>query len=163
MSIKNKYRAASRENGPFPTQSIAIVEDSSHVRNVVSLVLGRSGFNIVFAAQTGEEILDAISEERLTKDNLNVVLLDYDLGDGKLDGLETAIRILRFIPTVRIIIMSANHTLEKQVVEAGLSFIKKPFSLKDIVSEVSYLGSEGGKENTKNITGNEEESVCSQL
>jgi CheY-like chemotaxis protein len=101
-----------------------------------SLILERQGYKVVFVGTSGEEIVGAITKGELRKDNLDAVVLDYRLGNEKLNGLETAIRIKQRIPTAKIIITTADTSIKTQAVAAGLSYISKQFSVEEFLNVI---------------------------
>jgi DNA-binding NtrC family response regulator len=129
-----------------PTKSnIAVVDDEPSLCVLYSLILRKQGHHIVFVGKSGEEIVDAIAKGKLRKDNLETVLLDYRLGNEKLDGLETAALIKQQIPTTRIIIISAGISVKTQAVVAGLSYIPKQFSVDEFLDTVGNDGKQQGE------------------
>ncbi len=116
---------------------IAIIDDERALCDLYSLVLKKRGYEPVFAGNGGEEILDAIENEELTQNNLDIVLLDYHMGEGKIDGFETANRIRKSIPLAKIIIVSADSKVKRKVLAAGFSFISKPFSIREFLTVVA--------------------------
>lgn len=113
-------------------RNVAIVDDVQEIRNLVSQVLKKSGYDVVFKGKSGEEIVEAIVSGKLADYNLDIALLDYHMGSG-IDGLETAIRIKKHIPTTKIIIVSAETKIKNEVLMAGLSFFSKPFSIAEFL------------------------------
>src|SRR5579863_4732399 len=99
---------------PPETLCIAIVDDEPRLSSLCSFVLIKNGYEVVYVGKSGEDILRAIVEHRLSKNNLNVVLLDYSLGLG-IDGLEIALRIKENIRTAKIIIVTADTSVKSKV------------------------------------------------
>lgn len=119
-------------------KGIAIVEDYFLLCHLYSSFLEKNGHQVIFAGFSGEEILTAISNGRLGKDNLDIAILDYHLGHG-IDGVETAIRIRELIPSTKIIIVSSDTVIEKDAARNGFLFLAKPFSTASLLSTIAKL------------------------
>jgi PAS domain S-box-containing protein len=93
------------------TPTILLVEDEVIIAMDEAALLGRHGFEVVTAA-SGEEAIEA-AETR----NVDLILLDIDLGRGKMDGTEAARTILsrREVP----IVFLTNHTEQEYVERAA--------------------------------------------
>jgi DNA-binding NtrC family response regulator len=114
---------------------IAIVDDEPPLCSLFSQILGENGFEVVYIGNSGEEILEAIAQGAL--DKVDMVLLDYNLGNG-IDGLKTAARIKRHLPKVTIILVTAEVSIRKEVLASGLSFLEKPFSIEEFLKVVGH-------------------------
>jgi CheY-like chemotaxis protein len=90
------------------TKTILIVEDEKIVANALSARLEKQGYATV-TVQSGEKAL-----KEITNNEINLVLMDIELGSGNMDGAEAARRILkkREIPVV----FCSAHT-EKEYVD----------------------------------------------
>ena len=130
------FRALVPKSMNSTTNAVAIVDDVQDICNLMSLVLSMKGYNVAFIGNSGEEIIEAIAEGKLTKDNLDVVLLDYHLGSGRIDGLKTASLLRELVPTAKIIIVTADSSIKAQVLASGMSFISKPFSIQEFLKIV---------------------------
>jgi CheY-like chemotaxis protein len=128
--------------------AVAVVDDEALLCNLYSVLLEKYGYDVVFVGSSGEEVLEAIASGKLTKDNLDIVLLDFHMGIGKIDGLETAIRIKENIPAAKIIIATADSSIEREVREAGVAFLSKPFSVGELLPALDQHvnGEQAGKE-----------------
>ncbi|MGI0090843.1 MAG: response regulator, partial [Nitrososphaerales archaeon] len=117
-------------NAKPPNPKVAIIEDESQLRDLYSLVLKDRGYDIVFRANCGEEVIIAIAEGKLS--GLDIAILDYRLGSG-INGLQTARLILQSKPNVRIIIATADDSIQCEVRAAGFFLLKKPFTIIDLL------------------------------
>jgi CheY-like chemotaxis protein len=116
-----------------------VVDDNLHVINIVKAVLRGLGATQVFDARTSKDAL-----ERLRNDAIDIVILDYMLGDE--DGVEF-LRRLRTdakspTPFVPVIMLTA-HT-EKSRVEAARdaganAFCSKPVTPAEIMRKVAAI------------------------
>ncbi|HTV38864.1 MAG TPA: response regulator [Xanthobacteraceae bacterium] len=111
-----------------PTK-ILIVDDSSAVRQIVQKVLHGSVFNCTISeAGDGES---ALSLARSTK--FDAVFLDRNMPG--LDGLSTMKRIRVIEPSLKIVMMSAEHDLtkEREALDGGAcASLRKPFHSADV-------------------------------
>lgn len=102
--------------------SILLIEDEEIMREVITLLLQKSGYHVL-AVESGEEGLETI-----TRETVDLVLLDLMLpGMGGLAALEKIIEIDREIV---VVMMTAFASIENAVTATKLGafdFITKPF------------------------------------
>jgi two-component system chemotaxis response regulator CheY len=111
------------ESEPGKT-SIAIVEDARDLISIYSYVVKGLGFNPIFLATEGEEIVRAVADGRASPD---VIIMDYRLPG--INGIEAAKRILEHRPATKVIVASADDSVREESISLGFSFLQKPFSL----------------------------------
>jgi|GEM_PF-1068576 CheY-like chemotaxis protein len=104
--------------------SIAIVEDARDLISIYSYVVKGLGFDPIFLATGGEEIVKAVADGRASPD---VIIMDYRLPG--INGIEAAKRILENRPATRVILASADDSVREESISLGFSFLQKPFSL----------------------------------
>jgi CheY-like chemotaxis protein len=105
---------------------VGIVEDNIMLLDLYRKILSSRGHDIVFFAQSGEELARAALEGELSK--VQVLITDNRMGG--MSGLEAARMIVKYYPDIRIIVASAeDDDLEKEARKSGLVFLRKPFSL----------------------------------
>jgi CheY-like chemotaxis protein len=105
---------------------VGIVEDNIVLLDLYRKILSSRGHDIVFFAQSGEELARAALEGELSK--VQVLITDNRMGG--MSGLEAARMIVKYYPDIRIIVASAeDDDLEKEARKSGLVFLRKPFSL----------------------------------
>lgn len=113
---------------------LCIVDD---IRSVVEMIKNKIpweqyGIEVVGSAMNGEQGLEVI---RQTKPD--IILTDIRM--PKMDGLEMTRQIVLMLPNSKIIILSAYTDFEyaKKAIQYGaLDYVKKPFSIDDIVKVV---------------------------
>ncbi|OBZ13424.1 DNA-binding response regulator [Bacillus sp. FJAT-26390] len=113
---------------------LCIVDD---IRSVVEMIKhkipwGQYGIEIVGSAMNGEEGLEVIRQSLP-----DIILTDIRM--PKMDGLEMTRRIVEMLPHSKIIILSAYTDFEyarKAIQYGALDYVKKPFSIDDIVKVV---------------------------
>ena len=115
------------------SETILLVEDDPQLRQLSSTVLAHCGYNMLVAA-TPEEGLD------ICKANHNDIrLLVTDVVMPRINGRELAEKILKVCPKVRVLYISgytSNAIVHYGVLEEGLWFLPKPFSLSALVAKV---------------------------
>jgi serine/threonine-protein kinase PknK len=83
---------------------VVIADDDVLLREGLSAMLGRAGFDIVAQAGTADELVQAVSETRP-----NLAIVDIRMPPrGEVDGLEAAHAIRESQPEVAILVLSAH-------------------------------------------------------
>jgi two-component system, cell cycle response regulator DivK len=113
-------------------KSVLIVDDSEHLRKILSSILRFSGYDIVEAKSGGEAIEKAASAHR------GLILLDLNLPDMK--GLDAARSIRKNQRTAHIPVIACSAFGEKEREEALRSgmvdYLQKPFSAQIVKAKV---------------------------
>jgi len=106
-----------------------VIDDTTDIRELMSIVLRRNGFDVVGQAGDGQAGVELVRAERP-----DVVLLD--LGMPVMDGVEALPLIRALVPDAQIIVLSAlAGTVEQQVLESGADgYLVKGTPLRTIVS-----------------------------
>jgi CheY-like chemotaxis protein len=107
------------------SETILLVEDEEAVRDLASRILSAKGYSVVAARNTKEA--EQFSEKHAG--DIHLVLTDIIMPGTS--GRELARRISARRPRTRILFMSGytdNVLAEGGVLEAGLSFLQKPFT-----------------------------------
>ena len=126
--------------------NILVVEDEDAIREMLTMVLEQSGFNVLATA-------DASEAELKLEDNLpDLIVLDWMLPG--LSGVEWAGRLKRdtTYATLPIILVTARGEEEDKVrgLEIGADdYMTKPFSPKELVARIKAVLRRSGK-----VTGN---------
>jgi PAS domain S-box-containing protein len=115
------------------TETILLVEDDPQLRQLSSSVLAHCGYKVLLAS-TPEEGL------AVTKENLrDIKLLVTDVVMPRMNGRQLAEQILRIAPDVRVLYISGytnNAIVHYGVLDSGLWFLPKPFTLAALVAKV---------------------------
>jgi CheY-like chemotaxis protein len=138
-SLRTRAFSASRErrDTASPTKQktkIAIVEDEEALLRAYSDYLQGLGYDSVSTFANGEDLILAISQGNASPD---LVIMDYRL-PGE-NGIETAKQVAALRPTMRVVITTADDSVEAQAMKMGLSFLQKPFSLKQLLQTIEHL------------------------
>jgi len=115
------------------SESILLVEDEEAVRDLASRVLSAKGYSVVAAKNTKE------AEQFAEKHTGDIHLVLTDIVMPGTSGRELARRIAARRPRTRILFMSGytdNVLAQGGVLEAGLSFLQKPFTPGALVQKV---------------------------
>lgn len=114
-------------------KKILVVDDEENIRNLITLYLQKSGFEVVQASD-GEEALTAFE-----KDKPHLIILDLML--PYIDGITVAKRI-RTHSNVPILMLTAKAEENDRVrgLELGADdYVTKPFSPREVVARVKSL------------------------
>jgi CheY-like chemotaxis protein len=112
-----------------------VVDDTLHVRNMLTSMLTLDGFEVVGSVGSGQEAIDRV--DSLDPD---VAVIDYKM--PLMDGLETARRLREARPDQVMIMYTAflHPDLEADAAEAGISVcLAKVEGLASLEHEISRL------------------------
>lgn|GEM_PF-2076931 len=122
---------------PAKTQeTILIVEDEKTVRDLVTKVLKRSGYDVIVASN-GLEALDLC---RQTNIKINLVLTDVVM--PKMGGVELSQQLGQIIPGIPILFMSGytdGALLQSNDLKSHFAFLQKPFTPQDLAQKLRQL------------------------
>ena len=117
---------------PMP-RTILVVDDDSHIRQLISFALGKAGLDPV-EAEDGEKALDIAAER-----SVDLVILDINM--PRMDGLEVC-RRLRASGDVPILFLSSRDDEIDRVIGIELGaddYVVKPFSPRELVARVGAI------------------------
>lgn len=120
-------------NHTTPKPRVLIVDDDGHIRAFLRLMLREDGYEVVGEASTGEKLAELCGTTRA-----EVLLLDINMPG--VDGLQALASVREAHPDVRIIMISAEATLDrvKEATSKGASgFIVKPFNANKVLQDIS--------------------------
>ena len=107
------------------TETLLLVEDSDHVRDLARLILRGVGYNVI-EARDGDEALTIFKAQHK---RIDLVIMDVVL--PKMGGRQASERMRAISPSVRLIYTSGypyNGVHTRFIVEQGHDFIQKPYS-----------------------------------
>jgi PAS domain S-box-containing protein len=126
------------EKGPLETvasghETILLAEDEPMILDMTTAMLKLQGYNILAAATPGEAI-------RLAREHAGAIdLLMTDVVMPEMNGRDLAKNLLSLYPDMKRLFMSgytADVIAHHGVLDKGVHFIQKPFSLKDLAAKV---------------------------
>jgi two-component system cell cycle sensor histidine kinase/response regulator CckA len=115
------------------TETILLVEDDEQLRQLSSSVLAHCGYNVLVAS-TPEQVLAVCKAN--SKD---IDLLVTDVVMPRMNGRQLAEQILKLHPAMKVLYVSGytnNAIVHYGVLDPGLWFLPKPFTLSALVARV---------------------------
>ena len=110
-------------------ETILLVEDEPAILEMTTMMLERLGYSVVAAATPGEAIRLALEY----RGKINLLMTDVVMPE--MNGRELAGNLLSHYPDLKRLFMSgytANVIAHHGVLDEGVHFIQKPFSMKDL-------------------------------
>jgi two-component system, cell cycle sensor histidine kinase and response regulator CckA len=125
----------SSEHPGRPKVRIWLVDDDPHIRSLGGELLERLGYDVETAEQ-GEEVLEKFRQGR----SVDLVILDYHLPG--MSGLEVCRRLKNLDPGIRLLVasgFSSAREIEQFKAAGAAGFLRKPFRLKEIQSQIEEI------------------------
>jgi CheY-like chemotaxis protein len=121
------------------TETVLLAEDDNAVRKITKDVLEKFGYKVL-EAEDGERAVNVFMEN---KDEIDLLL--FDIAMPKKTGREAYDEIARVRPGVKALFTSGHVTevVDREVVGAGLEFISKPASPRQIIRKVREVLDKG--------------------
>ncbi|MFA5903801.1 MAG: PAS domain S-box protein [Desulfobacula sp.] len=119
-----------RNKPPTGNETILLVEDEEAILKMTRRMLERLGYTVLTAHTPGEAV--RIAEESKT---IVIHLLMTDVVMPEMNGRDLSVKILGLHPHLRCLFMSgytANVIAHHGVLDKGVQFINKPFSMQDL-------------------------------
>ena len=114
-------------------ETILLVEDEPAILNITSMILEKQGYTVL-AANTPSEAI------RLAGEHIDKIhLLMTDVVMPEMNGKDLARKLQSVYPQLKCLYMSgytSNVIAHHGVLDEGINFIQKPFSLPDLASKV---------------------------
>jgi len=114
-------------------ETVLMVEDDPTMREMGLMMLQRLGYKVLPAATPGEAI------RCVEEDNRKIHLFIIDVVMPEMNGRELADQLLEIRPGMKHLFMSgytADVIAHRGVLDEGVNFIQKPFSLKDLAVKI---------------------------
>jgi nitrogen-specific signal transduction histidine kinase/CheY-like chemotaxis protein len=114
-------------------ETILLVEDEPAILKLGKTILERLGYTVLTAATPGEAI--QLAEERQGR----IDLLMTDVVMPEMNGRDLANNLIARYPEIKRLFMSgytADVIVHHGVLDEGVNFIQKPFSMKDLAAKV---------------------------
>ena len=124
------------DNNHNEDKLILVIDDEDMLRDVLKEVLEMVGFSALFAS-SGREGIQLFEENQ---DRVQLILMDILMPE--MSGIETHKEIKALDPDMKFIFMSGfpdKDALSLRELVGDYVFVKKPFSVKEIVSEIRQV------------------------
>jgi CheY-like chemotaxis protein len=118
---------------PDHSGTILLLEDEPALMRLGEAMLEKLGYQVLAVASPNEAI--RLAEEH----NGNINLLITDVIMPEMNGRQLAARVQAFRPRLKVLFMSgytSNVIAHRGVLEEGVHFIQKPFSLKELAAKI---------------------------
>jgi response regulator RpfG family c-di-GMP phosphodiesterase len=124
-------------------ETILLVEDEPSILAMTQRMLQHLGYTVLAAGTPGEAI-------RLAEENAGAIhLLMTDVVMPEMNGRDLGKNLLSLYPRLNRLFMSgytANVIAHHGVLDEGVNFIQKPFSMKDLAAKLRQVFGEGKAE-----------------
>jgi len=121
---------------PRGLETILLVEDELSILNMATMILSRQGYSVLQANSAVEAICQA-------KEHIGEIgLLITDVIMPEMNGRDLAIKLQSMFPQLKCLFMSgytADIISQHGVLDEGVHFIQKPFSLPDLATMVRKI------------------------
>ena len=114
-------------------ETVLVVEDEPAILKMGKMMLEKLGYRVLAAGTPGEAI--GLAEEHASE----IHLLITDVVMPEMNGRDLAERLQSLYPGMKILFMSgytADVIAHRGVLDEGVNFIQKPFSMKDLAVKV---------------------------
>src|SRR5215469_1709966 len=121
------------ESVPRGHETILLVEDDPQLRQLSSSVLTRNGYKVL-VAETPEQGLAVCSANQ---DDIRLLVTDVVM--PRMNGRQLAVEVQKILPEIRVLYISGytnNAIVHYGVLDSGLWFLAKPFTLTSLVAKV---------------------------
>ncbi len=115
---------------------ILLVEDDDAVRRFTRSILAKEGYTVIEAAG-GEEALSVMASR-----NADIALLVTDVVMPRMSGRDLAGELKEKYPAMEVLFLSgytANAIVHHHILDAGLDFLQKPFSSRELLAKVRAM------------------------
>ncbi len=136
LEMDATVRETKEESAVFSPAMILVVEDDDMVRGMITQMLKAIGYSVI-AAATPEEALSLCEKGDITVD---LVITDVVMPVMNGRELRDKLRVAR--PAIKVLFVSgysSNVVVHHGILEEGVHFLQKPFSLNDLSRKVSKV------------------------
>ena len=124
------------EHGGKRNETILIVDDEPNVLNVCKFAIENEGYEVLAASSP----MEAISIASEYPGQIHLLLTDVVMPD--MNGADLANKLESMVPGLKTIFMSGYATdivTRRGVVDEGVNFVQKPFTMADLVKIVRQM------------------------
>jgi PAS domain S-box-containing protein len=130
-----KTSAANHSEIPAPTgnETILLVEDEPDILEMTRIMLEEKGYSVLSAATPAI----AIEMARAQTDRINLLITDVIMPE--MNGRDLAEQLTELFPEIKLLFMSgytANVIAHQGMLNDGVAFLQKPFSIMDLAQKV---------------------------
>ena len=118
---------------PGGSETILLVEDEAAILQMTCMMLERKGYRVLPAGSPGE----AVTLAKVHKGVIHLLITDVVMPE--MNGRDLAGQLTALYPNLKLLFMSgytANVIAHQGILDEGVSFIQKPFSMADLVLQV---------------------------
>jgi DNA-binding response OmpR family regulator len=126
----NDDASPARRAGDARQTVILVVDDDVMIRNIVTILLQRQGYDVL-SGSDGQEGLDI---SRKYPGTIALAITDVDM--PRLNGLDLSARLLEERPDIKILVMSGVDTHEIVSRNIHMPFLPKPFDGEVLIEKV---------------------------
>jgi CheY-like chemotaxis protein len=115
------------------TETILLVEDNVHVRELSNTILNRKGYSVI-VAESGEDALEILKS---TNEPVHLLLTDVIMPGMNGKELYEQAQVIK--PSLKALYMSGYATkvlAHRGVLNEGIQYIQKPFTVEDLSTKV---------------------------
>lgn len=130
---KKMEKKAAAQTDVHGDETILLVEDEPTILKMTQMMLARLGYQVLTANKPAEAI-DIASEHAGA-----IHLMMTDVVMPNMNGRDLASRLHEVNPDLKVLFMSgytANVIVHRGVLDEGISFIQKPFSIQDLAAKL---------------------------
>ena len=132
------------------TKTILVVEDDFLNRRLTKKILLENGFHVFEAKNANEAI------ETLKKEVIDLAILDINLGEGEIDGINLGQQIHdKFqVPFIYLTAYDTTKIISEAVATSPYSYLTKPFKNSDLIAsvEIAIIKSANDKKQKNTIS-----------
>ena len=131
------------ETAPLPrepiqkgTETILLVEDEPAILKMIRIMLEQHGYAVLTASSPTA----ALSLAENHSDGIHLVLTDVVMPE--MNGRDLAEKLTSRYPDLKVLFMSgytADTIAHQGVLDNGIAFIQKPFSIQDMIQKIRHL------------------------
>lgn len=128
---------AGNESGAPPRGTVLLVEEEQHVRTLLGKYLAEQGYAML-EARDSDEALERCKTQKQSPINLMIC----DLVMTEMNGIELARRARTYHPDMKTLYLSAHSQssmIYRGIPLTDVSFLPKPFKLKELIAAVNEL------------------------
>jgi CheY-like chemotaxis protein len=119
--------------GALPVGKILVVDDEVFIQDLYHAMLPAGGHVVLDSAFNGQE---AVDKYRAHQGVLDLVIMDHRMPIK--NGLDATKEILTIDPAARVLVISADATVEPRCSASGaIGFIEKPFTMDVLFTAIS--------------------------